>query len=84
MTNVPDDIRAMWTDIYKLFDINYKMKNDMDSWNKFWSQAEEVMNKHGRTTRVQELVTVVAGLIEDRIKSEEPKYPCTLEDMDLF
>lgn len=84
MTNVPDDIRAMWTDIYKLFDINYKMKNDIDSWNNFWKQAEEIINNHKRNARVQALVVVVSEMIEDRIKAEEPKYPCTLEDMDLF
>jgi len=85
MTNVPDDIREMWSDVYKLFDNNYKMQNKIEEWNKFWSQAESISKKHIHQTRVMDMILIVAKMIEDRMKEEEnPHHPCTLEDMDLF
>jgi hypothetical protein len=61
----------MWTDVYKLFDINYLMKNDEGSWNKFWKQAEEIVKKHGNPPHLMEMITLAAQMIEDRMKAEQ-------------
>ena len=88
MTNVPEKIREMWADVYKLFDINYRMQNDMESWNRFWKQATEIWNKYGSTQILLKLIDTVALMIEDRMKKEsiEPNdpRPTAWENMTLF
>lgn len=69
-TNVPDHLRAMWTDIYKLFDLNYQMQNTVEDWNKFWNQAKEIYEKHGKTDRLMDMITLVANMICDRMKAD--------------
>ena len=92
MTNVPDNLREMWADIYRLFDINYKMENNETAWTKFWNQATAIGNKYGNNKRLIEMVTIVSEMIEDRMKKDAENatktpiesHPCTLEDMNLF
>ena len=70
MTNVPPEIRDMWTDLYKLFDINYRMENTEDAWNRFWNQAKEIMNKHGDPPHLMEMISTVSEMISDRMKAD--------------
>ena len=36
MTNVPTDLREVWTDLYKLFDKHFLMNlDDQDDWKKY-------------------------------------------------
>lgn len=87
MTNVPDDIREMWADTYRLFDVNYKMQNTGDEWQRFWQQAEGLLEKHKdkNNSYLYKMINLVAELIEDRMKSEMGiNRPCSLEDMKLF
>ena len=85
MTNVPDNLREMWADIYKLFDLNYKMENTSQAWNKYWDQVEQLLKKHNRYPYVMDLARIVSEMIEYRMKAEtNGNYPCTLEEMNLF
>jgi len=82
MTNVPQEVREMWADVYRLFDMNYNMKNDADSWKKFWDQAEQLREKYGQY-QIGALLLVVSDLIEYHI-TDKKLHPHTLEDMNLF
>lgn len=85
MTNVPENLREMWSDVYKLFDINYKMENTPASWNRYWDQVEQLIKKHNRYPYVMDLARIVSEMIEYRMKSEtNGNNPCTLEEMNLF
>ena len=82
MTNVPNDIREMWADVYRLFDANYNMTNDADSWKRFWDQATELNDKH-KNRHLMALVMVVSEMLEGHLLNKQ-FHPCTLEDMKLF
>ena len=83
MTNVPNEIREMWADVYKLFDLNYNMTNDKDSWAKFWEQAEQIRQKHSDNYYIGSLILIVSEMLEGHMVDKK-LYPCTLEDMKLF
>ena len=82
MTNVPNEIREMWADVYRLFDVNYNMPNTADAWKKFWDQAEQLREKYGQY-QIGALLIVVSDLIEYHI-TDKQLHPHTLEDMNLF
>lgn len=82
MTNVPNDIREMWADVYRLFDVNYNMTNDAESWKKFWDQAEQLNKKHNNYY-LMALVMIVSDMIEGHMLDKK-YFPSTLEDMKLF
>lgn len=64
MTNVPPEIREIWTDLYKLFDIHYKMDiNSADDWGKFWNDGKAIWEKSGRNKYVLALINDTAELI---------------------
>ena len=71
MTNVPTEIRDLWSDVYKLFDINYKMPNTEMAWNKFWEQAKQINKKHGSCKRIVDMISLVADMISDRMVAED-------------
>lgn len=71
MTNVPTEIRDLWSDIYKLFDLHYKMPNTETAWNKFWEQAKQVYTRHGSEKRIVDMVCLVADMISDRMVAED-------------
>ena len=70
MTNVPTEIREMWSDLYKLFDINYLIPNTAEAWLRFWEQAKSLEQKHKGITRFVEMVVIVSEMIEDKFKGE--------------
>lgn len=84
MTNVPNDIREMWADLYRFYDINYKMPNTPEAWLHFWKQAEELKLKYPDQDRLHEFVMVIMEMLEDDRKPKQETHPCTLEDMKLF
>lgn len=87
MTNVPQELRDMWADLYRLFDINYLMPNTPEAWNKFWEQAMQLKIKHKDPPHFIEIVITISDMISDRMRDEmihEHEHPCTLEDMTLF
>ena len=86
MTNVPNNIRDMWSDVYKLYDINYNMPNTKEAWEKFWQQATAVTDKHTKDCHfVNEMINVVVSMLEEPMKRKLGIInPCTFEDMNLF
>ena len=70
MTNVPGNIREMWTDLYKLFDKHYLLQNTAEEWQAFWDDAEILYEKYGRNERYSEGIALVSGLIGDRFKED--------------
>ena len=82
MTNVPNDIREMWADVYRLFDSHWNMKHDAESWQQFWEQAQELNDKH-HNRHFMALAVIVSDMIEDHILNKK-YFPSTLEDMTLF
>ena len=82
MTNVPKEIREMWADVYRLFDMNYNMNNDAESWKNFWEQANQINDKHNNRY-LMALVVIVSEMLEGHMLDRK-YHPSTLEDMNLF
>ena len=82
MTNVPNNIREMWKDIYCLFDVNYNMQNTPEAWKSFWDQAAKIQEKYDEP-HLLGLIVIVSDMIEGHIVDKK-LHPCTLEDMKLF
>ena len=70
MTNVPQDIRERWTDLYKLFDRFFLMQNTDEDWNAFWTEAKALLKKGHGNIRLQEGIYVIADYFSDRMKAE--------------
>lgn len=75
MTNVPNELRDMWTDVYKLFDVHYLMENTPEAWELFTERAKAVWEKHGRNKRLMSMICTVIDMIDDRIKTETATMP---------
>jgi hypothetical protein len=69
MTNVPDELREVWKEIYVLFDTHYQMPNTAEAWDGFWKEAEAIMNKH-EDMHLLELVIAVSELIADKMREK--------------
>lgn len=67
MTNVPENIRAAWKEVYVLFDTHYMMDNTEDAWNEFWKQAKGIMAKHQDMKRIMDMLVTVSDMISDRM-----------------
>ena len=67
MTNVPDELRQVWKEIYVLFDTHYQMPNTAEAWNKFWDEAKGIMDRHS-DMQLLELIVVVSEMISDRMR----------------
>ncbi len=66
MTNVPDDIRALWVDVYKMFDLHYRMDiASTNAWEAFWHDSAEIWDKYGRKDAVVGLLASVADLLKE-------------------
>lgn len=64
MTNVPQDIREIWTDLYKLFDVHFKMDvHSVSDWTKFWNDGSAIWEKSGRNKYVLALINAAADYI---------------------
>ena len=83
MTNVPNEIREMWADVYKLFDLNYNLPNTAEAWSRFWEQAEQIRQKYPENPHLGAMIIVVSEMIEYNV-TKKILHPCTLEDMKLF
>ena len=69
MTNVPQNIREMWTDLYKLFDMNYLMEGTDDDWKRFYLKGKELFEKYGQNPRFMDGVMFVSDMISDRLRA---------------
>ena len=72
-TNVPNELRDMWTDLYKLFDVHYKMENTTEAWELFLDRAKTIWEKHGKDKRMMQIINVIIDMIGDRMQGEERK-----------
>ena len=64
MTNVPDDVRAMWKDVYILFDTHYLMDvDDQATWESFWKKASEIYEKYSYIDSLINLLSCVSELL---------------------
>ena len=64
MTNVPDDVREIWTDLYKLFDLNFNMNvSSAEDWTKYWNQGSAIWEKSNRNRFVLALINDTADYI---------------------
>lgn len=64
MTNVPTDLREVWTDLYKLFDKHFLMNlDDQDDWNKYWADATSIVEKWHYMPCLIDFVSTIAEFI---------------------
>lgn len=64
MTNVPDDIREAWKDLYILFDENYNMDGSQEAWETYWNQATQLVIKHGDNVPMLCILEAIAQMLE--------------------
>lgn len=64
MTNVPDNVRAAWKDLYILFDTNYGMDGSDKAWEKYWGQATQLIKKYGDEIPVLEMTESIARMLD--------------------
>jgi hypothetical protein len=69
MTNVPNELRDVWKEIYVLFDTHYKMENTVSAWDGFWEEAKAIMDRHS-DLQLLELIVAVSEMISDRMKEK--------------
>lgn len=70
MTNVPERIRKIWTDMYKLFDRYYLMENTEESWQAFWADAHKLREESGFNKQITEACFLISDYIATRMKAE--------------
>ena len=70
MTNVPQEIRDAWADVYRLFDMNYGMDGSKQAWTTYWEQANKLIQKYGGIPLL-ETCESVAHMIETFVKQRE-------------
>lgn len=81
MTNVPDRIRKTWKDLYKLFDIHYRMKNTEADWAAFWRDATVIYEESGQNERVMEALILIADVFSDRMKADESVHQINMTEV---
>lgn len=69
-TNVPDNLREMWREIYILFDVNYRMENTPEAWGKYWDQVKQMDEKY-KDLHLVEICMIIADMISDRMKTAD-------------
>ena len=68
MTNVPDNIREMWKEMYILFDTHFLMDvNNQDNWKDYWGKAVELIQKYDIPNMV-DMLQAMADIICERAK----------------
>lgn len=72
MTNVPDDIREMWKEIYVLFDRHYPMDvSKNESWESYWADAHKILAKYEYVGSLIDLLSAEAEVIYKLAKRRE-------------
>lgn len=70
MTNVPTEIREIWTDLYKLFDKHFLMPNEDDAWISFWDDARVIYEKGHKNEKLYTGLVAISDYLGDRMKAE--------------
>ena len=68
MTNVPPEIRELWTDLYKLFDYHYQMANTEEAWAEFWAEVKLLLEKHHQSKLIKDGSIMIADAIGEKMK----------------
>ena len=72
MTNVPTDLREVWTDLYKLFDKHFLMNlDDQEDWKKYWDDASAIVEKWHYMPCLIDFVSTIAEFIVKMRKRKE-------------
>lgn len=67
MTNVPQELRDFWKELYILFDTSYVMDGSDKSWETYWSKATDLIKKYGTEIDIIEMIDAVANLLKQVI-----------------
>lgn len=76
MTNVPQEIRDAWADVYRLFDVSYNMDGSEEAWKTFWERANELIRKYDDDIPLLELLESIAHMIEIFINQRKTENQC--------
>ena len=64
MTNVPDNLRDLWKEIYILFDKHFMMDPSREEdWKAFWDDGKKIHQKYEQVPCVVELLATVADML---------------------
>ena len=63
MTNVPENIRQCWKELYILFDTNYNMDGSEEAWIQYWKQAKAIVMKYGDEIPLLQICEAIANMI---------------------
>lgn len=66
--SLPDPIRAIWKDMYKLHEEFNSMGNDVSDWTAWWKTAVSIIHKHNDSKLAEELVLAITGYLESERK----------------
>lgn len=71
-TNVPDDLRSVWTDLYVLFDNHFLMDLDsQEAWEKYWTDVQALIEKWHYMPCLIDFVSTIAEFIVKMRKRQE-------------
>lgn len=71
MTNVPNAIREMWSDVYVLFDTHYLMPNTTEAWSEYWERCADLCIKYYKSKDVIIMMSMVSELLENVVKGRQ-------------
>ena len=64
MTNVPDNIRSLWTEVYKLFDKHFLLNPyDDNAWDAFWDDARQIYADHPDIPGLMDLMNATSSIL---------------------
>ena len=64
MTNVPENIRQCWKELYILFDTNYNMDGSDAAWEQYWNTVADMIKKYGDDVPLLGVAEAIAHMIE--------------------
>ena len=69
MAKMPEDRRAVFTDIYKLYEKYWDMPNTVEAWHDLAAEFGPMTEKHGNTPLVNRLLMAVYDAIDEENRS---------------
>ena len=64
MTNLPDNLRDLWKQLYVLFDRHYLMDiSSEEEWKSFWNDAIQIKNRHDTVPCLVDLLATLSDMI---------------------
>lgn len=81
MTNCPEPTRKIWTDLYKLFDIHYKMPNTDEAWKSYWDDGRKIYEQSHENPRVMDALTIISEVFADRMKADAKEHQISMTEV---